>query len=162
MATAVDTNVIAEILLGLPKAEQAARALTLRAAVGSLVIPGIVHAELLSASSNADQLDSLLKEMHIEVDPVLDAKVVRRAASAWREYTRRRRSASGTYPCSQCGHQNAAFHCTQCGARLAGPKRVLPDFLIGAHAAINAAALLTWDRGLYGTYYPELLVIRPE
>lgn len=38
-----------------------------------------------------------------------------------------------------------------------GPReRILPDFLVGAHAVLSTDAFLTRDRRFYGTYFPEL------
>jgi predicted nucleic acid-binding protein len=41
-------------------------------------------------------------------------------------------------------------------------KRVLPDFLIGAHALENGARLLARDRGYYRDTFKGLTVIEPE
>lgn len=39
---------------------------------------------------------------------------------------------------------------------------VLPDFFIGAHAAVAGLPLLTRDRGRYGHYFPSVDLISPD
>src|SRR6218665_537585 len=41
-------------------------------------------------------------------------------------------------------------------------ERTLPDFLIGAHAAVRAHRLLTRNAARYRTYFPSLDIISPE
>lgn len=37
----------------------------------------------------------------------------------------------------------------------------MPDFYIGAHAAVEEMTLITRDKGRYGNYYPSLELITP-
>ena len=39
---------------------------------------------------------------------------------------------------------------------------VLPDFFIGAHAAVNGYALMTRDKGRFSTYFPTVELILPN
>lgn len=42
-----------------------------------------------------------------------------------------------------------------------GKAQVLPDFFIGAHAAVQGWALLTRDASRFRTYFPSLRVLAP-
>lgn len=41
-------------------------------------------------------------------------------------------------------------------------ERILPDFLIGAHAATKRYRILTRDQARYRSYFPDLEVISPD
>jgi predicted nucleic acid-binding protein len=41
-------------------------------------------------------------------------------------------------------------------------ERTLPDFLIGAHAAVDGHALLTRDPKRYRSYFPDIDIIAPD
>ena len=60
----------------------------------------------------------------------------------------------------------AAFLASKCFLtyRQAGGKRhsPLPDFFIGAHAAVEKMTLLSRDKGWYQTYFPGLQIIAPD
>jgi len=78
-------------------------------------------------------VDSFLRDTGIRVDFDVNETVWRSAGAAYAEYAaRRRRSAGGE------------------------PKRLLVDFLVGAHASVRADRLLTLDPNRYRTHFPDL------
>ena len=46
--------------------------------------------------------------------------------------------------------------------RQGGKSNVLPDFFIGAHAAVARYRLMTRDKGRFSTYFPSVELIMPQ
>jgi predicted nucleic acid-binding protein len=138
MTTAIDTNV----LIALWNQDDtlntlACSALDASLARGSLVIAAPVFAELLAAPSrNETFLDSFCRETGIAVDWDLGEPVWRAAGLAFQRHVARRRR-----------------------QRDSGPRRILADFLIGAHAVQNGFRLLTLDDRLYRAAFPRLPLV---
>lgn len=133
MKTALDSSVILDVLADDPKWGQASE-LALKKALssGPLVIGECVLAEITPAFRE-DELGAFLSDWSIVFVPSSrDSSIL--AGQMYRAYLRRNR----------------------------GAKRVLPDFLIGAHAACHAGRLLARDRGYYRDYFTDLTVIEPE
>jgi predicted nucleic acid-binding protein len=137
---AVDTNVFSALLSGGAESAPEARiALENAHAAGTLVVSPAVYAEF-TARRSPGHADTFFSEKGVEVDWHLGREVWRTAGSRYGAYARARRRQRGD----------------------AGPRRILADFLIGAHALHFARALLTSDTGIYGTYFPELRVVSPR
>lgn len=134
MSTAVDTNVLIDLLAGQPDAARRARlALDAAHAAGGIVLCPVVYAELLAYPGRRQpEIDALLTGTRISVDWMLTPEVWRRAGDAFANHAQRRR-ATGT------DH----------------PRRLLADFVIGAHA-MEVGTLLTRHMGVYRTNFPEL------
>ena len=128
MITALDTGVLLDVFLD-DKRHGLRSKQRLREAydAGALVICDVVYAELAPAFGDREALDRALQEINVTLAS-LDSSIAWEAGRRWLRYR-----------------------------RAGGPReRILPDFLIGAHALMAADRVLTRDRGFYGTYYPEL------
>src|SRR6266851_4032721 len=138
MTTAIDTNVLVALWNEDDTLNTLARsALDAALGRGSLVIAAPVFAELLAAPfRNEAFLDSFCRETRISVDWNLDETVWRTAGRAFRAYVGRRKILRGV-----------------------GPRRILADFLIGAHALQNGFRLLTLDEGLFRAAFPKLVLV---
>lgn len=142
MISAVDTNVVVALLAG-TEAEAAAaeRALTDASKRGVVVICGAVYAELMALPGLGEGgLDSFLQETQITVDWALEREVWQQAGRAYLAYAEQRRRQKGD----------------------PGPRRILADFLIGAHASLAAGRLLTLDPQLFRANFGGLELIVPE
>jgi len=104
---------------------------------GKLVVAAPVYAELLAFPSRTEAfLDTFLKETGIAIEWEMDETIWRTAGRAFQIYAAQRRKGKGS-----------------------GPRRILADFLIGAHALRNGYTLLTLDARLYKTAFPRLTII---
>lgn len=152
MRTAVDTNVLLDVLAGDEAASDASgRALREASRGGPLVICPVVYSELAAAFDQQEDLDAFLSDMSVRPEPFTDAALWL-SARAWRLYSRRR---GRHVQCPHCGHQFES-RCPNCGAVVSWRQHIISDFLIGGHAAQQADVLLTRDRGYYQTYFPVL------
>ena len=133
-AILVDSNVLLDVATDDPRwSAWSAEALARAAEEATLVINPIIYAEV---SVDYTRIE--------DVDQALPSSVYRRAALPW----------------------GAAFLAGKCFTqyrRRGGTKRTpLPDFYIGAHAAVSGMTLLTRDPARYRTDFPTLRLIAPD
>lgn len=135
MTTAVDSSVLLDVLGAAPRFGEKSRE-ALRAAYdrGALVACEVVWAEVRAHFPSDEACEEALGLLGIRFEPV-SREAALTAGRLWRESRR---------------------------AAVAGPGRVVADFLIGAHALIQAEALLTRDRGFYQRYFRGLRIIDPS
>jgi predicted nucleic acid-binding protein len=135
MTTAIDTNVVVALWDKDPDLNMAAQT-ALEAAFrrGNLVVSAPVFAELIAAPGRTESfVGSFLEETGIAVDWDLGEAVWRSAGRAFQGYAERRRK-----------------------QRDRDRRRILADFLIGAHAQTRGYRLLTLDERLYKVGFPTL------
>lgn len=154
MITAVDTNVLLDVMIqGAAHSQESEHALMQAVEDGVLIISEPVYAELASRFTLQQELEQFLAHMHLRFEP--SSPVTLHAAGvAWGRYVRRRPTA---LECPECGAQQPE-RCVRCGGRIQARQRVLADFIIGAHALLQADRLLTRDRRYYRTYFPSLAI----
>lgn len=131
--TLVDTNVLLDLVTDDPQfADWSIAQLEAASLVGPLLINDMIYAELSVRYDSKEQLDAFISGIGLKREPIPDAALFL-AGKVFRKY----RKAGGTR------------------------SGVLPDFFIGAHAAVRGLPLLTRDLGRYRSYYPTVEVIVP-
>ncbi|MCA1404317.1 type II toxin-antitoxin system VapC family toxin [Ensifer sp. IC3342] len=131
--TLVDTNVLLDIVTDDVKwADWSIAQLEAASLAGPLLINDTIYAELSVRYDRIENLDAFLDEAGLEMTPTPRSALFL-AAKVFTQYRRAGGSRTG----------------------------VLPDFFIGAHAAVSQIPLLTRDIGRYRTYFPSLVLITP-
>jgi predicted nucleic acid-binding protein len=132
--TLVDTCVLLDVLTEDPKwADWSESAIADARDYGDLAINPIIYAEVSAGFDTIEDLDDALPASDFTREPLpYEAGFV--ASRAYLAYRRRG----------------------------GGRRSPLPDFYIGAHAALKAYPLLTRDAVRYRTYFPTLELISPD
>lgn len=129
----VDTNVLLDVLQDDPQwADWSIRQMRAQASIHQLVINPIIYAEISLSFSTLEALDTVVATLALEIREIPRAALFL-AAKAYAQYRKRG------------------------GVKL----EVLPDFFIGAHAAVEGWPLLTRDGGRFRTYFPGVEVLGP-
>lgn len=158
MITAIDTNVLLDMLVPGAAGATAARDLLDRVdREGALVVSEVVFAELGGQFPAAEELASFLEATGIRLVPSSEP-ALHRSGEAWRTFLRKRKP--GRLACPRCGRAQRVV-CRDCKSPIGVRQHLLADFLIGGHAAVHADRLASRDRGYFATYFPEVEVIAP-
>jgi predicted nucleic acid-binding protein len=132
-STLVDSNVLIDLFDESSEWRHWSDAMLTRAAArGPLVINPIVFAEVCAGFDSLEDAEAALPETYVRREP-LPWEAAFLAGRAFLHYRRR-------------------------GGTVSAP---LPDFYIGAHAAVAGHTLLTRDARRYRFYFPKLRLIAP-
>jgi predicted nucleic acid-binding protein len=158
LITALDTNILLDILIPDPEfGEASAELVSQSLEEGEVVICEIVYAELAASFSKQDDLDEFLASTGIQLVNSSPAALAA-AGRAWAAYRKRRKTG---IRCSSCGAP-VKTGCPRCGRRLEGRQHLVADFLVGGHALEAGDRLITRDQGYYARYFPALRLVGPE
>lgn len=138
MTTSIDTNIIAALWsVQDPSSARALELLNAAESEGELAICAPVYSEMMAGPLRQESaMDRFFADTNIRIEWELEESIWREAGRAYRSYADRRRSGDKTYP-----------------------RRVLADFVIGAHALIRGYTLLTLDLRLYAAAFPTLKIV---
>ncbi len=132
--TLVDTNILLDVVTDDPDwADWSIDQLEAAALRGPLLINNIVYAELAVRYERIERLETFLSEAGLDM-VAMPRSALFLAGKVFQKYRKAGGSRSG----------------------------VLPDFFIGAHAAVDRLDLLTRDTARYRTYFPTVTLIAPD
>jgi hypothetical protein len=128
-----DSNVLLDVITADPKwGRWSLAALDEWARRGPILVNPVIYAEIAPAYDTMEWLDAAIEAVGLELREIPRAALFL-ASRAFVRYRRRG------------------------GAR----RGVLPDFFVGAHAAVLDIPLLTRDAHRYRTYFPTLRLVTP-
>lgn len=99
----------------------------------TFVINPIIYAECSVGYERIEEVEALFEHLGFAIDPI-PKEALFLAGKAFLQYKKHK----------------------------GGKDKVLPDFFIGAHAAVSDYRLITRDRGRFSTYFPDLPLIMPS
>jgi predicted nucleic acid-binding protein len=130
----VDTNVLLDVVQDDPQwAGWSQSQLETAALTDRLVINAVIYSELSIAFARIEELELVVNEASLTLETI-PREALFLAGKVFLDYRRRK------------------------GSKL----QVLPDFYIGAHAAVNGYPILTRDVARYRGYFPTVRLIAPE
>jgi predicted nucleic acid-binding protein len=130
----VDTNVLLDVIEDDPDWGDWSQSRIEAASLrGPLIINSVIYAELSMAYERIEDLDKMVRRAGLRRASI-PPEALFLAGKAFLHYRKRKGVKSG----------------------------VLPDFFIGAHAAVAGMPILTRDVGRYRTYFPTLEILGPN
>ncbi|MGY5803710.1 type II toxin-antitoxin system VapC family toxin [Rhizobium sp. LEGMi12c] len=130
----VDSNVLLDIITNDPDwYDWSIAQLDAASLLGPLCINDVVYAEISVRYDRIEDLDNMLAETGLRIEPI-PREALFLAAKVFAQY----RKSGGTRG------------------------GVLPDFFIGAHAAVSGLSLLTRDTKRFRTYFQSVTLISPQ
>jgi len=127
----VDTNVLLDVVQDDPDwADWSMHQLSAASLRGALAINAVIYAELSMAYERIEDLERVVRQAGLE-QVTIPREALFLAGKAFLQYGRRKGGRTG----------------------------VLPDFFIGAHAAVSGMPLLTRDVQCYRTYFPTVEIL---
>jgi predicted nucleic acid-binding protein len=138
VTTSIDSNVIVALWWDSRSANRVAANMLKEAHKrGNLIMSAPVYAELIADPRRSEaELDEFALDTGISIEWKIDEEIWREAGRAYRSYAMRRVRSGGN-----------------------PPRRILADFIIGAHALKRGYSLLTLNGSDFSAAFPALTIV---